>query len=104
MISFRKYSALLLLALFVYPYIEKGIHDLEHADDFHCTSSTKHFHEGEHSCSICDYITPDSTEPSALHFSLSATVFEELIISYTISGIISAPDYFFSLRAPPALV
>lgn len=100
----RKYSALVLLVLFVYPYIEKGIHDWEHADDLHCIASTMHFHEAEHSCSVCDYITPVSTQPSAIYFSLSATVFEELVISYTAAGIVSAPDYFFSLRAPPALV
>ena len=59
--SIKKYLSLFLLLTFLYPFAEKGIHDFEHRNDFHCsTKADKHIHSQEHNCSVCDYNSPAS--------------------------------------------
>lgn len=50
--------------------VEKGLHELEHKDDIHCTATDKHFHNLEHTCSICEFTTIDLTYPVAQNFVL----------------------------------
>lgn len=48
---------LLLLCLFIAPQVNKGLHDFEHRNDFHCDAKgEKHLHQLEHSCTLCDYV------------------------------------------------
>jgi hypothetical protein len=56
----KKYISFFFLFLFLFPTIEKQIHAWEHSADEHCTSTSKHFHNLEHSCSICDFTITDS--------------------------------------------
>jgi hypothetical protein len=58
--QFKKYLSIFFLFLLLFPLAEKSIHGLEHQKDIHCTAIEKHFHEQEHSCSICDFTLIDS--------------------------------------------
>lgn len=46
---------ILLLAVFLFPQVEKSLHAFEHEDEIHCTETETHFHEAGDHCSICDY-------------------------------------------------
>jgi hypothetical protein len=65
--SVQRYISCLLLALFLFPMVEKQLHAFEHAEEFHCTSTDKHFHDAEHSCEICDFTFSDSTPAPAIY-------------------------------------
>src|ERR1700753_3093425 len=56
----KKYLSFFFLFLFLFPTVEKQLHAFEHRADLHCTSTDKHFHSQEHSCSICDFTITDS--------------------------------------------
>jgi hypothetical protein len=97
----KNISSIFLLFLFLFPLVEKEMHALEHADDFHCSSVDKHFHELEHSCSICDYTIPATLGSSnnSFHF-----VFNEQIISFNLyTDCINIPTAYQDIpsRAPP---
>ncbi|HLG04277.1 MAG TPA: hypothetical protein VI731_11835 [Bacteroidia bacterium] len=58
---FTRIAGVFMLLVFLFPFVEKGMHDFEHRDDFHCTEkSSKHLHANDHDCSICDYQAPVS--------------------------------------------
>ena len=94
---------LLLFILFLFPQVEKSLHDFEHQDDSKCFSTEKHFHSQEHTCSLCDYTvsspnitTDDQSEVIRISYPFSYHLFCE-------STLLSRIDYKFSPRAPPAL-
>lgn len=101
--SVTKILSLFLLAVFAFPFIQKEIHSLEHSDEVHCTTKTeKHFHEQEHSCSVCDFTMPasESVKEPAGTVANDSTLF-------TYSGLTQQLVYFFVeqfflQRAPPA--
>ncbi len=97
----KKYCSLLFLIAFLFPQIEQQLHAFEHSDDFHCTSSDKHFHEQEHVCSICDYIIPDKEETPV---SDCLIINNFVIIKYHKANFIKQSENYFnnlSARAPP---
>lgn len=97
-----KYIAFFLLFLFVFPQIEKEIHAWEHADDAHCRVVGKfHFHEKEHSCSLCDYNTSLSNSPGIVNYRIFLTAHSTAYQLYTAQVSLTKPDYQFPLRAPP---
>jgi hypothetical protein len=51
----KKYFSVIFLWLFLVPMVEQEIHAFEHQQDVHCNATDKHFHELEHTCSICDF-------------------------------------------------
>ena len=60
----KRILSLCFLLVFLFPLVEKGIHDANHLDDAHCVATDKHFHSLEHTCPICDYtITHNSITP-----------------------------------------
>ncbi len=67
----NRYCSIALLLLFLFPLVEKEIHAMEHMNDFHCTATDKHFHEQEHTCSLCDYSVPDSNELEISYYQFS---------------------------------
>ena len=98
----KKYAAVFLFALFVFPFVQKGIHDFAHINDFHCSSkAARHFHPIEHHCSICDEVFSISDGPKYFSvfsplFTTSSTI--QLVDTCEFSG---QKILFFSLRAPP---
>ena len=58
----HKYLSVLVLLGFLFPMVQKGLHDLEHAGDVHCAvGGEKHFHAQEHVCYLCDHTVPVSS-------------------------------------------
>lgn len=99
--EFKKYLSILFLLIFLFPIVEKQIHEFEHRDDVHCSAADKHFHELEHSCSLCDQTIIDSTYPLATDFQLIIS-FQPFLFHPFVESI-HAPDAFQYLpaRAPP---
>ena len=93
--------SLFLLFLFIFPLIEKEVHDFECTTDVHCTASEIHFHNLEHHCDICDFTITDSNGiPSTdVSFVISAQNFSysELISRLSIPHVHSN----LPSRAPP---
>ena len=103
-VQLRKYAALFLLALFVFPFVEKGVHDVTHAKDTHCsTKNSKHFHTSEHHCSICDFTVSLSPAPNYFQEAPVNAPCEYLVdCSYTTNFPV-APAFSFLLRGPPSV-
>ena len=100
--STKKYVGLFLLLIFLYPFVEKGIHDFEHRNDFHCsTKSEKHLHEIAHSCAVCDFTVPISNHPLANK--VKAILIETTFFysNYISSIVLYGAEYTLSPRAPP---
>jgi hypothetical protein len=97
----KKYLSFLFLLLFLFPMVEKGMHELEHKDDFRCSSTNKHFHNLEHNCSICDFTTIDSNNSASHKFELITPT--QLFLFHPFVENISVEDAFQYLpaRAPP---
>ncbi len=101
-VLFRKYAALFLLAVFVYPFIEKGIHDIEHAKDVHCsTKNSTHFHTKEHHCEICDFTVSVSHTPECVQKDYQIINYKPLLVCFDNADIVVAFAFSFSLRGPP---
>lgn len=97
----KKYKALFLLFLLLFPIAEKALHAFEHHDDLHCAITDKHFHEQEHECSICDFTITDSNGIPSTDFSF---VISSQHFSY--NEFISGPSIAYAYsnlpsRAPP---
>lgn len=93
---------MLMLALLLFPMVEKAMHEIEHLDGKHCGIKDTHFCEVEHSCTICDYTfsSPSTSpkEPNQLDIILVLT--EYSVVEFTSNTTISQ-KYTFSLRGPP---
>jgi len=101
-IQFRKYAALFLLALFVFPFVEKGIHDLDHAKDTHCyVKNSTHFHTNEHHCEVCDFNVSITSDPEYLNYELTHVQCKTLNFYFYKNDFLLAPAFSFSLRGPP---
>ena len=102
MVFLKKYPALFLLALFVFPYLQKGAHDMAHAGDFHCQEITsKHFHALEHHCEVCDKVFSVTREPVLFKGFSSCTAEINTLLSVSVPHIELAAIRLFSLRGPP---
>ncbi len=81
--------------------LEKGRHEFQHKAEIHCTATDKHFHNLEHSCSICEFTVTHSTYPVASNFQFNISVQQFLFLPFVES--INAPNAFQHIpaRAPP---
>ena len=92
----------LLLLLFIFPFVQKGIHDFEHRNDFHCfVLNAKHFHEKEHNCPICDFTFMDSKTPIQNNDKITLFAFIAFYSKLTVCFILIDIDYKYSPRGPP---
>lgn len=100
-LQLKKYLSLFLLVLFLFPMLEKGMHDFEHRGDIHCNAKDKHFHSLEHNCSVCDHTIVDVSASLPTNLILVVTVKQLLFHPFVES--IHAPGAFQYLpaRAPP---
>jgi hypothetical protein len=101
--SIKKYLSLFLLALFLFPSVEKQLHAFEHLSDSHCTSANKHFHPLEHNCSICDFTITDSNSSaiSTIHFVISSQTYSFNPFCESVNTPIAFAD--IPARAPPVI-
>jgi len=97
----KKYFSFLFLLLFLFPMVEKQLHAFEHRDEAHCSATDKHFHELEHSCSICDFTATDSGTGTENHFSfvIAETSYAYNPFTYYVNG--GSPLIHLPSRAPP---
>jgi hypothetical protein len=103
--KFRMPISAFLLLLFLFPFVQKGIHDLKHSKDFHCyVLNAKHFHKKEHVCSICDFTFVDSNTPLENNHNITLFACIAFYSKVTVSFILVDADYKFSPRAPPKLL
>lgn len=90
------------LFAFLIPTVGETLHQLSHANDFHCNEkSVHHFHEEEHHCVLCDfsfnnyYSDLSIPELKAVHFEIAAFQFEIK------SDFYSEQFFTLALRGPP---
>jgi hypothetical protein len=56
--------ALFALLVFLFPQVEKEVHQYLHAVNVHCEEhDVVHFHNVEHHCFLCDFTSPVSPTP-----------------------------------------
>ena len=98
----RSYISLLLLAVMLFPLIEKVSHQLEHADENHCGKKELHFCAKEHNCKICDYVFSSIDEPLGYHYEIKGKT-KVVTIDFQIitPSITSSPNLSYLLRGPP---
>lgn len=98
----KKLFALVLCVGLLAPVIEKSIHSYGHRNDVHCTSASKHFHELEHSCSVCDYELPAQLVQSSFYDFKVYSRSIQFVNKYR--NCFTAGDLFFAAsRAPPVI-
>jgi len=92
------------LLVFLFPMVEKEIHNYDHAGIIHCTEhNVVHFHNVEHHCFLCDFTNPVSTSTllNKIAFAEHQWVEGQFFLyefSYSLQS-----KYFHSLRGPPAI-
>jgi hypothetical protein len=100
--KFRSYISMLMMALLLFPMVEKAVHEYGHSDDEHCGVKDTHFCEVEHHCSICDYTFSSPTgSPECVYDLEDALLSENVSLPVFESNTTTSPKYTFSLRGPP---
>jgi hypothetical protein len=102
---FRKYSALFLLLLFLFPTVTELVHEYIHYEDVHCTQTGLHFHQAEHHCAIDDFVHFIIDVPSYKQFTVFVTkVQTEFITFFRTASYTKTSTNRLSLRGPPIIV
>jgi hypothetical protein len=92
----------LLVGLLFYPTLAQHAHIFEHHDHPVCEESTLHFHEGDTTCNLLDYVSnPQAVLPSFSFHSLSKLFLLEKTLQ--IQKVFSKVLFAKQLRAPPVL-
>ena len=93
---------LLFLGLLFYPTLAQHVHIFEHHDHPVCEENTLHFHEGDTSCELLDYVSnPQAVLPTFSFLSLP----ELFLLEKTLQTpkVFSKVLFAKQLRAPPVL-
>lgn len=90
-----------LLFIFLFPLLEREVHASEHSRDNHCTVGSKHFHDLEHHCSICDFTVTDSSKPTDTDYQFRIPFKQFSFQSFTESLDIPCAFQLLPSRAPP---
>ena len=100
----RSYISLLLLAVMLFPLMEKVSHQLEHVDENHCGKKELHFCAKEHNCKICDYVFSSTDEPLGCHYEIKAkTNVVTINFQMVTATITSSLNSSYPLRGPPVV-
>lgn len=98
----KKYFSLILLCLFLFPFIEIGLHDFSHRKDLACSIKTeKHLHREEHHCFICDFNFPFAGKSTENNCDIVLTVLSYNYFSIHESIILPCAENTLPSRAPP---
>ena len=93
---------LLLVGHLFYPTLAQHAHIFEHHDNPVCEESTLHFHDGDTTCNLLDYVSnPQAVLPSFSFHSLSELFLLEKTLQ--IQKVFSKVLFAKQLRAPPVL-
>ena len=102
--KFKSIVAVFTLLVFLFPLVEKGLHDFSHINDKYCASADKHFHPLEHHCEMCDFTDDFNALPSLSLPDLLLSEQGNLNFFFTINNLLLQEKHFHSLRAPPSIV
>jgi len=90
----------LFLGLILYPTLAQHVHIFEHHDHPTCEENSLHFHEGDTSCELLDYVSnTQAVLPTFAFTSLNEWV--KLEKSYHFPSVYSKSLFSKSLRGPP---
>lgn len=96
--------AVFALFVFLFPLVEKGIHNFEHHHYTQCNEHDfVHFHQAEHHCYLCDFTSPASSTPVLYKFALNEQACGKQSFFYTSSSYCLQAKEFQKLRGPPAI-
>lgn len=101
--NIKKYLSLFCLIAFLFPVVETNVHAFEHRLDIHCDATDKHFHESEHSCSLCEFTITDSNSP-AENTTQPVIFFQSFLFNPFTEGTNTPPTFQdLPARAPPVV-
>ncbi len=80
---------------------EKEVHAFQHLKDFHCSSSNKHFHTVEHSCSVCDFTSTNSSSAPETHYQFIISVQQFSFLPFVEIAALQNTFNNLPARAPP---
>jgi hypothetical protein len=88
--------------IFVYPFIQKEIHTLEHTHDFQCTTHTEqHYHAEQHHCLVCEYTILLGEIANEFSVNSQPATYSVYITSCFIESNFNTQAYSYLLRGPP---
>jgi len=102
--NLKKLLAVFCLLVFLFPFVESGIHNYAHANDFYCKAAVHHLHKAEHHCSLCDFTTDIAATPSFADYHFRVNTLKEIHFFTPQNYSPLRNRDFRSLRAPPVLV
>jgi hypothetical protein len=92
------------LLVFLFPQVEKEIHNHEHSVNVRCTEhDIVHFHKAEHHCFLCDFTSPVSPSPVLQKIALAEHHLNTNQFFFTEFAFLLQPKDFHSLRGPPSI-
>lgn len=91
----------LFVGLIFYPTLAQHVHIFEHHDHPTCEESSLHFHEGDTSCALLNYVSNAQAVLPTFVFS-SAPEHIQFEESYFIPAVYSKPLFSKTLRGPPS--
>jgi len=96
--------AVFALLVFLFPQVEKEIHNHEHAVNVRCTEhDVVHFHNVEHHCFLCDFTSPVSPTSTIYKTALAEHHWNEGQFFFTEFSYSLQSKDFHSLRGPPTI-
>jgi len=96
------FSRLFFLGLLFYPTLLQHVHIFEHHDHPVCEEKALHFHEGETTCELLDYVSnTHAVLPTFSFFSLPESFLFENTLQVT--KVFGKVIFSKQLRAPPVL-
>lgn len=98
----QTYSALVFLALLLFPLVKSSVHELDHLSELHCDLQEKHYCAIEHNCQLCDFVFAASLYPPPVDSKIVFSQAPREIVP--VAPELFLPDqnkYTFSLRGPP---
>ncbi|HXP51752.1 MAG TPA: hypothetical protein VN922_17480 [Bacteroidia bacterium] len=100
--KYKIFFSYLLLLLFVFPQVEKGIHVFQHDREFYTDRGIGiHFDHHEHACPICDYNFSIPHQPEQCKFDVYVFIKSAEYVPYPAGVPFITTDGQFSPRAPP---
>lgn len=92
----------LFLGLILYPTLAQHVHIFEHHDHPTCEENSLHFHEGDTSCELLDYVSNTHAVLPTFAFS-SAPEFIQFEETFHTHAVYSKPLFSKPLRGPPSI-
>ena len=103
-LRFKKYMAVFLLLLFLFPTVTETVHQYLHKDEVACTEIGIHHHKTEHHCTICDFVLLISDLPPIQIFTFyTPRISSNHISFYKTPFVFDGFTCDFFLRGPPAV-